>query len=381
MDVLSVSQGYICVLDTHAFLPKGKRGRRIIHAPDLGWSCLPFEYLIHGPVRGPAFRCVPIKEIRRVLDCPRFPFCPQPHGVSLPTPTHTPAQTPPRTPSQTMPKTTSKTMSKTMSKSAPAPQQPAIDPADPLAQFTHLLARHTIPNPVETSSSAPHTTPARHHIPTRDEVSYAVRVGTLFQRPGDPTVDVILAIAAFMLARTQINITIASATPVEETWLSANLFVTGPGAPIDMTVEPSVVQAIAGHLFPPGVALPSVSDIRIVNTDMDTVAQPQLQWAKNLLVRVEAFWRSLVKVPLAENSQEWMKKVKRLEPGKGHRCKPVPWKEPGTERVEKRFYVNPPRRCEPLPHGIELVKDESSASTLGRRCLGSCVSAEGNDSS
>ncbi|CAN8101095.1 unnamed protein product [Discula destructiva] len=338
VNVLGQALGYVCILDTAAWIPDGQRGRRIIHAPELGWTSLPFEYFVHGPVHGEAFRCVQIADIQRVLDCSRFPFCPTPYGAP-PAPAPAPAPTP-----------------------AQGPTSSPFD-ADLPEQFRHLLATGTPAGQSPPQAPRGPETTAALHIPTRDEVAYAVRVGALFQLPDDGDIDVTLAVAAFMLARTQFNITPGSATPVEERWLRANLFVTGPERPIDMFVDRDTAQAIGDHMFPMSIPLPPISALATINTNLDTLAQPQLQWAKNLLLRLDMFWRSLASAPRAWTGFAWREAVSRLE-GAPHRCPSEPMAGQTTSSDGRGAtvmqFTTPPRLQDPA-----LLQYSRSPSTPG----------------
>ncbi|KAH8772604.1 hypothetical protein F5883DRAFT_641970 [Diaporthe sp. PMI_573] len=70
--------GHIAVVDL-------SRPYHIIHAPDLGWTSLPMEYLVHGPVTQ-GLRVVSIAAIRTTLNCQHWPFCHsvarEPHSVT-----------------------------------------------------------------------------------------------------------------------------------------------------------------------------------------------------------------------------------------------------------------------------------------------------------
>jgi len=70
--------GHIAVVDL-------SRPHHIIHAPDIGWTSLPMEYLVHGAVTQ-GLRVVSIAAIRTTLNCQHWPFCHsvarEPHSVT-----------------------------------------------------------------------------------------------------------------------------------------------------------------------------------------------------------------------------------------------------------------------------------------------------------
>lgn len=68
--VMNTEPGHIAVVDL-------SRPHPIIHATDLGWSSLPMEYMVHGPVTQ-GLRVVSIAMMRSTLNCHLWPFC---HGV------------------------------------------------------------------------------------------------------------------------------------------------------------------------------------------------------------------------------------------------------------------------------------------------------------
>lgn len=75
---MNAEPGYIAVVSS-------SRPRPIIHVPDLGWSNLPQEYLLYGPVVE-GLRVVSIAAIRTTLNCEHWPFCHrarrEPHRVT-----------------------------------------------------------------------------------------------------------------------------------------------------------------------------------------------------------------------------------------------------------------------------------------------------------
>lgn len=70
--------GHVAVVDLSRPYP-------IIHVPDLGWSSLPMEYLVHGPITQ-GLRVVSIAAIRTTLHCSLWPFCHsvrrEPHSIT-----------------------------------------------------------------------------------------------------------------------------------------------------------------------------------------------------------------------------------------------------------------------------------------------------------
>jgi hypothetical protein len=72
-------EGYIAVLDTWALGDERTRRNRIFHVPQFRRSYIPCEWLIWGPVRGPAYRCVPISAIRDAIGCQDWPR----HGIPV----------------------------------------------------------------------------------------------------------------------------------------------------------------------------------------------------------------------------------------------------------------------------------------------------------
>lgn len=63
---------YIAVLDTWALGDEKTLLNRIFHVPQFGVD-YPCEWLIWGPVSGPAYRCVPVSKIRETIGCQKWP--------------------------------------------------------------------------------------------------------------------------------------------------------------------------------------------------------------------------------------------------------------------------------------------------------------------
>lgn len=68
--------GWIAVLDTWAFGDENMRRNRIFHVPQFripNIREMPEEWLIWGPISGPAYRCVSVAAIRETINSQRWP--------------------------------------------------------------------------------------------------------------------------------------------------------------------------------------------------------------------------------------------------------------------------------------------------------------------
>lgn len=65
--------GYVAVLDTWALGDEDMLRKKIFHVPQFGSHNSQCEWLIWGPVSGPAYRCVPVSAIQRTISCWRWP--------------------------------------------------------------------------------------------------------------------------------------------------------------------------------------------------------------------------------------------------------------------------------------------------------------------
>lgn len=64
---------YIAVLDTWSLGGQDMLRNKIFHDRQFGIN-LECEWLIWGPISGPAYRCVPLSAIRQSVGCPEWPF-------------------------------------------------------------------------------------------------------------------------------------------------------------------------------------------------------------------------------------------------------------------------------------------------------------------
>lgn len=77
---------FIAVLDTWTMFTDEERPYHIVPVAMIGQPSCGCEYLVYGPVRGPAYTVVSIADIQRAVGCPYWPYCstrsPMPHPFS-----------------------------------------------------------------------------------------------------------------------------------------------------------------------------------------------------------------------------------------------------------------------------------------------------------
>lgn len=77
-------QCYIAVLDTWKMYSDEERPFHIVPVAKIGQPACGCEYLVYGPVRGPAYTVVRVEDIQKAVGCPQWPYCatraPMPHS-------------------------------------------------------------------------------------------------------------------------------------------------------------------------------------------------------------------------------------------------------------------------------------------------------------
>lgn len=73
---IDMSQCFIAVVDTWKMFTKANRPYRIVSAGKMGQTRVGCEYLVYGPVQGPAYTVVRIEDIQQAVGCSQWPCCP-----------------------------------------------------------------------------------------------------------------------------------------------------------------------------------------------------------------------------------------------------------------------------------------------------------------
>ncbi|KAJ4397066.1 hypothetical protein N0V93_001290 [Gnomoniopsis smithogilvyi] len=77
---------YLAVLDTWEMFSEEERPFRVVPMGMIGEPTCGCEYLVYGPVQGPAYSVVRIEDIQQAVGCPLWPYCPTrepiPHRIT-----------------------------------------------------------------------------------------------------------------------------------------------------------------------------------------------------------------------------------------------------------------------------------------------------------
>lgn len=77
---------FIAMFDTWTMFTDEERPYHVVPVGMIGDPCCGCEYLVYGPVKGPAYTVVSIADIQKAAGCPSWPYCPtrspMPHPVT-----------------------------------------------------------------------------------------------------------------------------------------------------------------------------------------------------------------------------------------------------------------------------------------------------------